>query len=187
MERHYRYQGKYIIRHIEEIGCVDSGVFDGVDSDMFNICISDDKSGYIVTAYDDSAREVLSFRDNGETKRFFKGLGKLCSAAYIASKLLDGDMISLSDKHGNKFYICRVYIIGNEYIVTGGYDNPTDFIPVIGDRVDDIISHIICKLISVHYDYGILDFKSMFIRVPAIVASKIEANLLSKPYIQILH
>lgn len=192
--KQYLFKSMYLQRHIENMvkagyinGVEDGFVLDADDNDNLLITVTSDgidnsRMFVVITRHSDN-ESILGYHDKGETIRYLKGLGRLNTAAYIASCLKNGQEFLIMDKEQKPYGIKRIDIMGNKYIVTGGYANPTGFFNINGLHVKEVTDLVMRKLICDDQDFCMFDPKSLFIKICEGVASRLSASIFSKPYI----
>lgn len=193
--KQYVFKCMYLQKHIENM--VNAGYIainnielDALDNEDLIITITSDGicegAMFVVITKKDTEESILGYQDRGETVKFLKGLGRLNTAAYIASCLKDGQQLNITDKTGIKYGIARINIMDNRYIVTGGFENPTGFLNINGLKGKEVTNLVMNRLISDDQDFCSFDPKTISIIIETSVALASGASIYSKPYVEVI-
>lgn len=162
-----------------------SGLHLNDDSEILITITSDDGADSVFVLISDNVtnESLLGYQDNGETIRYLKCLGRLSSAAFIASCLKNGQQFYLIDKNNHKYGIARVDLMDNSHIVIGGYENPIGFLNIVGMAPKQVTDFVLRKLISDDHEFCSFDPKTLHICITKKIGVNLNANIFAKPYV----
>lgn len=129
--------------------------------------------------------ELKSFSDSGQMVLFLKALGRFVVIAKIAADMGNDCSFDISDKFDDVIGISKIYTLDDEYVVIGGYNHWSELINIDNIQGSNKEEFIVATIVQYYFQYGFVDVKSMYIRVPSKTAVYMPSSFLKKPYVYI--
>lgn len=156
------------------------------EESLLNICVDiKDNDEDEINVYFENEK-IFSYRDNGKTILYLKGLGKFMAVGEIAASMGSGCHFDISDKFDDTIGVSKIHTLNNDYIIIGGYNHWSIMINIDGLSKKDIIDSVVKSFISYSQEYGFVDLKTMYLRILNDVAIYMDSRFLKKPYIYII-